>query len=492
MKRGCLMTLIAVAVLSCGPALVALAQTQPSPGVVELALVILPDAFPGFEEVKGVRGLPDGPVDLNQLNDLAPGTSEDLTEEELRSLSAYGRTWANEANDLVIIILYRLARVVDAEIFVSSVDQEVRQQFGEGGNFAVPTIPDASGKTFRPDPKSAPAHQVVFRKGRIVTQLLVLSDTGKIGVPEAITLAERQAARLPAAPADSSAEGDAATLGQQLGGAIGGAVVILGIAVLATRGAKKRREAPKPPPVPGTVLSDEPPVRVAMEPNVIRGLRRRSQIVLVLLGVDGALGLVSAFVGFGLTDRLARLKDGRPVNLDTLDSLASLHDGIVVTQLVALLVTGVAWMAWQHRAQRTLVGLSSQDDLKFTPGWAAGWWVVPLANLVMPYRTMKELYRGSAPPTSATARSRSPRALLVVWWIAFLGATVIGRYLRTLDDSLGEVVLRSRLELVIDLCYLFAAATAIGLVSLIFGGLKSQIVGEQSDTLPAADPAPAG
>lgn len=468
------------------PAVVGAAMQTPT---AELALLILQEPGPGFEPVEGVRGLPDGPVDIAELAALAPGGGEKLTEEERRSIQAYGRTWADKDDNLVIIILFKLPRLVDAQLFVAGVVSQMEAQFGGVSRFGVPNIPGATGHSFTPQPSSPPAHQIVFQKGTIATQVVWLPGGSPVPTSRAITVAERQAARLPVGSSEpTSGTDDSTSFGVELGGAIGVALLMLGIATLATRSARKKREAPKPPPVPGTPPVEE--VRETVELADIRGLRRRSQVVLVLLGVSGALAVTSAIIDVGLIDRIQRIRSGQAVNFDTLTSLDDLHSAIAVAQVAALLVTGILWLMWQHRAQKIL-GRLQEEPLRFSPGAAAGWWLVPIANLVMPFRTMSELYRGSADPTSSTSRGAGPRLLLVIWWLMFVSTSILGRIVRTLDDSLDELVLQSRLLALIDLAYLFAAATAIGVVSLIFGGLKSRAAAEPPAPLATAE-APAG
>ena len=39
--------------------------------------------------------------------------------------------------------------------------------------------------------------------------------------------------------------------------------------------------------------------------------------------------------------------------------------------------------------------LLEREHLKITPGWSVGWYFVPFANLVMPYRSLKETFKAS-------------------------------------------------------------------------------------------------
>lgn len=83
----------------------------------------------------------------------------------------------------------------------------------------------------------------------------------------------------------------------------------------------------------------------------------------------------------------------------------------------------VAFLLWLHRAAANLPALGA-SGLRFTPGWAVGWWLVPVANLVMPLLVMVEAWRASDPRVGATdraARSRlSPGVAIPVWWACWL------------------------------------------------------------------------
>jgi hypothetical protein len=82
--------------------------------------------------------------------------------------------------------------------------------------------------------------------------------------------------------------------------------------------------------------------------------------------------------------------------------------------------TLVVWLVWQHHATANLWA-RGVPNLRVTPGWAVGWWFVPFANLVMPYRAMRELERRS----TRSGQSRSSGPLLPWWWVAWLAQSLL-------------------------------------------------------------------
>ena len=93
-------------------------------------------------------------------------------------------------------------------------------------------------------------------------------------------------------------------------------------------------------------------------------------------------------------------------------------------QLLLLLLTGIFWLLWQHRAQANLTALGVQG-LRFTPGWAVGWWFIPFANLAMPFLAMRELTRASASGGAGPSPPGRVDALLAWWWAALLLGIVL-------------------------------------------------------------------
>ena len=85
-----------------------------------------------------------------------------------------------------------------------------------------------------------------------------------------------------------------------------------------------------------------------------------------------------------------------------------------ITILVLFVVTGIVWLVWQHQSQTNLrtTGIRS---LHFTPGWAVGWWFIPIANFWKPFQAMRELFKASA---GGDRWWEVPTPALVGWWWA--------------------------------------------------------------------------
>ena len=87
--------------------------------------------------------------------------------------------------------------------------------------------------------------------------------------------------------------------------------------------------------------------------------------------------------------------------------------------LLGLLVgAAIAVPLWMHRAFRNLPALGA-GPLTWSPGWAAGGWFVPGANLVVPYLVAREIWR------QVQTDTERPWPLVQLWWTAWIAAGVL-------------------------------------------------------------------
>lgn len=110
---------------------------------------------------------------------------------------------------------------------------------------------------------------------------------------------------------------------------------------------------------------------------------------------------------------------------------AELSDGISavlgLVDLAILIGTGITFLMWFHRVRANLPALGI-TDARWSPGWAVGWWFVPIMSLFRPYQVAAEIWRASDPAaTPEDWRSRSVDPLLGWWWGVFIASVVTGQ-----------------------------------------------------------------
>lgn len=168
----------------------------------------------------------------------------------------------------------------------------------------------------------------------------------------------------------------------------------------------------------------------------MKPLRAPARIAVAALGVFALLELVIALatVGYGVAlDELERA---------TISSaeVRSLRDGIVALHGLALLafaLTALAFLTWFRRAYANLAR-SGRGEVRFSPGWALGAWLVPVLNLWRPKQLADDLWRAGA-PAAAGGSPRPEVSPLVHWWWGLWLAGLLAAAVAALIAPGGEL-----------------------------------------------------
>ncbi|CAH2601760.1 membrane protein of unknown function [Rhodovastum atsumiense] len=99
------------------------------------------------------------------------------------------------------------------------------------------------------------------------------------------------------------------------------------------------------------------------------------------------------------------------------------------------LATGILLLAWTWSANRNAHGLGAAG-LRFTPGWSAGWYVVPLANLWKPLQVLREIWQASSDPRHW--KGEAVPTAITWWWRLVLSAAALAA-LATLGPAPEDV-----------------------------------------------------
>lgn len=110
-----------------------------------------------------------------------------------------------------------------------------------------------------------------------------------------------------------------------------------------------------------------------------------------------------------------RIALGKDVASEDLARYDLLYSGISKLELVVTVAFAVLFLRWIYlskRNARLLVG----DSLEYTPGWAVGWFFVPIWGLWKPYQSLCETFRASHPDYRDNWQQAPRPAILPVWW----------------------------------------------------------------------------
>jgi hypothetical protein len=143
-----------------------------------------------------------------------------------------------------------------------------------------------------------------------------------------------------------------------------------------------------------------------------------AKLIAVLLGLEALTKLAS-----GVNALVTLSVIGSATAWDQMDraALEGINQRALVLQPVAsVLVIGtmVLFCVFMVRANRNARAFGA--PMTVTPGWAAGWFFIPVAALWKPYYAMKEIWQGSGPDPSVPFERAGVSSLLAWWWWMWL------------------------------------------------------------------------
>jgi Domain of unknown function (DUF4328) len=108
-----------------------------------------------------------------------------------------------------------------------------------------------------------------------------------------------------------------------------------------------------------------------------------------------------------------------------------------VFELLIYLATVVCFCVWLYRAYANLRIFDPSQGLDYTPTMAVGSFFIPFANLVIPYRAVREVWQKSGTPDERQFGLHTCPASFPIWWMFWLLASIVGNisWRITLDES---------------------------------------------------------
>lgn len=157
----------------------------------------------------------------------------------------------------------------------------------------------------------------------------------------------------------------------------------------------------------------------------LESIRSRTKFALISLSLVLLLSLINAFVQYNF---LQQFKDGS-VNILKYQQILNQHEPVkLISTLTSIagIFAIVSICMWFFSANKNLhkAGLSM---VEFTPGWAVGWFFIPIAFLYYPFAVMTEIYKGTnalSKPKSDNWKSEASDITILFWWLLYWIPTI--------------------------------------------------------------------
>lgn len=148
---------------------------------------------------------------------------------------------------------------------------------------------------------------------------------------------------------------------------------------------------------------------------------------------------------------------------------------IGLVEIFVNLISFIIFGKWVIQANQNVRSLGA-SELSITPGWAFGFFFVPILSLFKPFQAMKELWQASHNPTDW--RNTTIDSILSIWWTFHIFSRILGSILFRISlnadtiESLKLVTYLSIFSAVIDIPLYFISISLTNRIALAQHALR--------------------
>jgi len=216
-----------------------------------------------------------------------------------------------------------------------------------------------------------------------------------------------------------------------------------------------------------TGIATAPPSASAT-PAGFRDPTTLTRALTILLWAGIALGVAAIVSNLLEVKLLSDFQGGRTFAPGEAESNDLRQQTISFMRMPVILGTVVVFAIWIYRAGYNVRQLGA-TGMQFSPGWAVGWYFIPILNLWKPYLAMKEIWKASAAPARWLEYPGGP--ILPLWWGFFLLSNFLNNAafrLGLFAKTISEIVAADIVSTASDAVDIVASLTALALVRQIY------------------------
>ena len=152
----------------------------------------------------------------------------------------------------------------------------------------------------------------------------------------------------------------------------------------------------------------------------------RARIVKILL-IVGAIATAMSLLAETLSLLFPPLTDDQELGDNPINAaLALIIFLLAVLEFFVYLTTVVFFLMWLYRSAKNLRAFNSWHRPEYSPGLAVGSFFIPFANLIIPYRAVKEVWQKSGSPDEALLAEPHAPSQFPLWWLFWLLSSFAG------------------------------------------------------------------
>lgn len=213
--------------------------------------------------------------------------------------------------------------------------------------------------------------------------------------------------------------------------------------------------------------------------DLVRWCKGLLTVLLVLHSLSFAFGFVLLYQTseYSPSDLLDQIT-GLPGGTEYFENLYLFSSTVILIVTFAFVIL---YSQWVYRLARNAQSFSIHS-FKISPGWAVAWYFIPFAFLIMPYRSMKEIYCVS---TLGYYQDEFQLSWSVrIWWVTFVFGYMFDRIagrIMSISDDVGGWRLATCFDLAYSVTHIVAAFLLMGIMDELLRLQKEMAAKRSSD-----------
>lgn len=225
---------------------------------------------------------------------------------------------------------------------------------------------------------------------------------------------------------------------------------------------------------------------------MLRPNKIRAKVAVAFLVACGLCDILTIYSSSETLDVLLRAQQGLTVTMEELLAADSRAVLVAIVSLAAIIGAIISFIMWFRRGYFNLH--TKIDNLKYTEGWAAGAWFVPILNLWRPVEIMSEMSNRThelLEQHGLKGPKNNLKWIVPVWWTLWIGTGIMSRVgMRSAFDpnpTLEQMIFTHRIDVYTSAVSIVLTAAAVAMV-LIYSKMEDELVHVEDLASPGTAP----